>query len=123
MGGYESCAFRPKSLAPDYGFGEVFHWLVIDFELPLTSDANYNIIKRMRTTLDLEKPVLDGLKSLQKKEKVSIGKIASRLLAEALAREASLPTPQPALRWTSAPMQAKVNLADKEAVFRVLDER
>ena len=33
----------------------------------------------MRTTLDLEKPVLDGLKQLQKKEKIPLGKIASRL--------------------------------------------
>jgi hypothetical protein len=41
----------------------------------------------MRTTLDLEEPVLEGLKSLQKKEKLPLGKIASRLLADALSRE------------------------------------
>jgi hypothetical protein len=39
----------------------------------------------MRTTLDLEKPVLDGLRRLQKEEKIPLGKIASRLLAESLA--------------------------------------
>ncbi len=103
--------------------GAAFRGFPIGLDSILTSDALSCIIRCMRTTLDLEKPVLEGLKSLQKKEKVSIGKIASRLLAEALAREASLPTPQPTLRWTSAPMQAKVNLADKEAVFQVLDER
>jgi len=77
----------------------------------------------MRTTLDLEKPVLEGLKSLQKKEKLPLGKIASRLLAEALAREAAGTTPAPTeLQWTSAPMRAKVNLADKDALYRILDE-
>jgi hypothetical protein len=39
--------------------------------------------------LDLEKPLLEELKSLQKKEKIPRGRIASRLLAEALARDAS----------------------------------
>jgi hypothetical protein len=43
----------------------------------------------MRTTLDLEKPVLEGLKRLQKEEKLPLGKIASRLLAEALAGKRS----------------------------------
>ncbi|MEI8038290.1 MAG: hypothetical protein WCJ14_07850 [Verrucomicrobiota bacterium] len=76
----------------------------------------------MRTTLDLEKPVLDGLKSLQKKEKVSLGRIASRLLAGALTREASRSADKPVLQWMSAPMQAKVNLADKDAVARAMEE-
>lgn len=50
----------------------------------------------MRTTLDLEKPVLDGLKKLQKLEKVSLGEIASRLRAEALDKElTSRPAPKP----------------------------
>lgn len=76
----------------------------------------------MRTTLDLEKPVLDGLKSLQKKEKLPLGKIASRLLAEALARETSGLSSPASLEWISAPMGAKVNLADKDALYRALEE-
>lgn len=76
----------------------------------------------MRTTLDLEKPVLEGLKSLQKKEKLPLGKIASRLLADALSRmEDAKPAPI-SLNWTSAPMHAKVDLADKESLYRILDE-
>lgn len=75
----------------------------------------------MRTTLDLEKPVLEGLKSLQKKEKIPLGKIASRLLAEALARESAGNTDLPVLEWRSAAMQSKVNLADKEAIYRAMD--
>lgn len=75
----------------------------------------------MRTTLDLEKPVLEGLKSLQKKEKISLGRIASRLLADALARDASRSSEPPILAWTTAPMHAKVNLADKDAVARAME--
>ncbi len=77
----------------------------------------------MRTTLDLEKPVLDGLKRLQKKEKIPLGKIASRLLAEALAREASGKAGVQELRWNSQAMEAKVNLADKDAVMRAMEGR
>lgn len=73
----------------------------------------------MRTTLDLEKPVLDGLRRLQKEEKLPLGKIASRLLAEALAGE---PSPQrKPFKWVSAEMGAKVDLADKDALYRELD--
>ena len=76
----------------------------------------------MRTTLDLEKPVLDGLKDLQKKEKVSLGKIASRLLAEALDKEfASKPSPKP-LQWISSPMGAKVDISDKDALYRAMEK-
>lgn len=76
----------------------------------------------MRTTLDLEKPVLDGLRKLQKKEKVSLGKIASRLLAEVLADKKSISPPEPAFEWVANPMHAKVNLSDKDALFRELDK-
>lgn len=75
----------------------------------------------MRTTLDLEKPVLDGLKKLQKREKLSLGKIASRLLAEALDREiASKPAPKP-FKWYSSPMGAKVDISDKDALYRAME--
>jgi len=56
----------------------------------------------MRTTLDLEKPILEGLKSLQKKEKISLGKIASRLLAGALTKDAAGSADKPVLQWTVA---------------------
>jgi len=73
-----------------------------------------------RTTLDIEAPLLRELKKLQEKEGRSLGKIVSQLLAEALARRKSAPEP-PKLRWVSRPMQALVALADKEAVYGVLD--
>lgn len=75
----------------------------------------------MRTTLDLEKPVLDALKELRRKEKRTLGQIASRLLADALARESAGDTRVSRLEWESSPMGAKVNLADKDAVYRAME--
>lgn len=76
----------------------------------------------MRTTLDLEKPVLDALKELRRTEKRTLGQIASRLLADALAREASgRPTATP-LEWETAAMNAKVDVADKDALYRTMGE-
>lgn len=78
----------------------------------------------MRTTLDLEKPVLEELKALQKKEGRTLGELASQILAEGLrergrsrVREASK-----GFRWRSQRMGAKVNLQDKEAVYRAMGE-
>jgi len=77
----------------------------------------------MRTTLDLDKPVLDGLKALQKKEKRSLSRIASELLGDALKarREGGRKRP-PAFRWNSSRMQSRVDLADKDAIYKILDE-
>jgi hypothetical protein len=73
-----------------------------------------------RTTVDIDGPVLRELKALQKKEKASLGKIISRLLAEALSRR-NVPHPAPKLKWVSRPMGELVDLTDKEAVYAALD--
>lgn len=77
----------------------------------------------MRTTLDLEKTVLQRLKTLQAKEKVSLGRIASSLLAEAMAarEQASGVSPSARLEWTCAPLGARVDVEDKDALWRILD--
>jgi len=77
----------------------------------------------MRTTLDLASPVLDELKSLRNKEGGSLGSLASRLLAEALAAKREMAPAAPEFRWESQAMSAKLNLADKEAVYRALEGR
>ena len=76
----------------------------------------------MRTTLDLEKPVLDGLKALQKIENRSLGRIASRLLAEALAAQKSRAVAPAKLTWKAKKMLARVDLADKDAVYQAMDQ-
>lgn len=76
----------------------------------------------MRTTLDLDKPVLDALKALQRREKRPLSQIASRLLAEALHPAQQCRAKQPAIRWIAKPMRARVDLSDKEALHRLLDQ-
>lgn len=74
-----------------------------------------------RTTLNISRPVLDELKRLGKEQGTSLGRLASDLLAEALARRAS-PAESSKFRWISQPMDAKVDLADKESLYRALGE-
>jgi hypothetical protein len=73
-----------------------------------------------RTTLDIDALLLKELKKLQREQGRSLGKIASQLLAEALALRKTAP-PAPTLKWICRPMRALVDLADKEAVYGVLD--
>ena len=73
--------------------------------------------------MDLASPVLEELKSLRDKEGGSLGSLASRLLAEALTAKRALAPAVPEFRWETQAMSDKVNLADKEAVYRALDGR
>ena len=73
-----------------------------------------------RTTIDIEAPILKEIKSLQRREGLSMGKIVSRLLAEALARRGEQEG-APELKWISRRMNPLVDLADKEAVYAALD--
>jgi len=75
----------------------------------------------VRTTLDIEAPVLKELRDLQKREGGTLGALVSRLLAEALDGRPGR-APKPALEWTARPMGSRVDLADKEAVYAILDQ-
>ena len=77
----------------------------------------------MRTTIDLESPVLEELKKLQHEEGVSLGKLASRLLADALAFRRKKSPKAPKFQWNSSRMGALVDLGDKDALYRVLYQR
>ena len=74
----------------------------------------------MRTTLDIDAPILREVKALHEREGRSMGAIVSELLAEALARRRSTRA-APSFRWTSRAMKSRVDLADKEAVYAALD--
>ena len=82
--------------------------------LSITSDI-------MRTTLDIEAPILREVKALHEREGRSMGAIVSELLAEALARRRSSRA-RPWFRWTSRDMKSLVDLSDKEAVYAALDK-
>jgi len=74
----------------------------------------------MRTTLDIEAPVLKDLRELQRREGGTLGELVSQLLAEALARRPKKPV-APEFEWTAKPMGALVDLADKDVVYAILD--
>ncbi len=75
----------------------------------------------MRTTIDIDGPVLKDLKRLQKREGTTLGKLVSELLEQALQDRKRRPAPR-TLRWTARPMgPAKVDLEDREAVAALLD--
>ena len=74
----------------------------------------------MRTTLDIDKPILRELKRLQAKEGKSLGRLVSDLLARALKEDAAFPADPPPI-WIAKPMGARVNLSDKDAVHRALE--
>jgi len=76
----------------------------------------------MRTTLDIDDPILGDLKRLQKREGKSLGRLVSDLLAMALGEMKSRKAPVRDFKWISQPMGARVNLADPEAVFSVMEE-
>lgn len=74
----------------------------------------------MRTTLDLDNSVLQQLKQRQRRENKSLGQLASELLATALAESEDRVEPS-ALTWITQPMTARVDLDDRDAVYRILD--
>ena len=73
-----------------------------------------------RTTLNIDGPILRDLKRLQKREGKPLGRLVSDLLARAL-RQHEAAAPRASFRWISRPMHARVDLADKEALYGMLD--
>lgn len=74
----------------------------------------------MRTTVDIDDPILREVKAIHKKEGRSMGAVVSELLADALARRRTRPA-RPAFRWTSRQMKALVDVSDKDALHAALD--
>lgn len=75
-----------------------------------------------RTTLDIDATVLQELKRRQKRERKSLGQLASELLAVGLANDAA-PTETQPLQWTTRAMGARIDLDDKDALHAALDAR
>ncbi len=74
----------------------------------------------MRTTLDIDDPVLRELKRRQRAEGKSLGKVASELLARALAEPGEAKAPMK-FAWIAQAMGARVDVADKEALYQAMD--
>ena len=76
----------------------------------------------MRTTVDIDGPVLSELKQLQRKEGKSLGRLISDLLARALREQETRSPAPPLVRWIARPMGARVDLADKDAVYAAMEQ-
>lgn len=75
----------------------------------------------MRTTIDIDAPILKDLKRLQRREGKSLGRLVSDLLAQSLAAQRGGAAVVPAFAWVSRPMRARVDLADGDAVLDAMD--
>ena len=71
-----------------------------------------------RTTIDIDGAVLRELEARKEREGKTLGRLVSELLAAALARRDE---PPPEFEWYAQPMNARIDLEDKEAVRRALD--
>lgn len=73
----------------------------------------------MRTTLDIDPTVLEGLKRRARKESKTVGELVSELAAKALAEEEKRPKPE--FWWPVQRMGPRIDLEDKEALWALLD--
>lgn len=76
----------------------------------------------MRTTLDIDDPILKEVKRLQRREGKSLGRLVSDLLAQSLAETRRAPKSAPRFQWIAKPMGARVDLGDKDALLDAMDE-
>jgi len=75
----------------------------------------------MRTTIDIDEPILRDLKGRAKAEKKSLGQMASELLARALKLEESAEPISRIDAWIASPMGARVDFSDSEALYAAMD--
>ena len=77
-----------------------------------------------RTTIDLDGSVLEGLRSVSRRQSKSMGQVASELLAPALAGAERASKGVPAFKLRTARLgEPRVDLEDKDALWAALEER
>ena len=76
----------------------------------------------MRTTIDIDDPILHDLKRLKAQEGKPLGRLVSDLLAQALDARAVARATSSLSAWIAKPMRPRVDLTDKETVQRILDK-
>jgi hypothetical protein len=75
----------------------------------------------MRTTVDIDDPILKDLKKIQQKEGKSLGRLISDLLAQAIGERKSAKGPTRPAKWISKSMGARIDLADHEALYAAME--
>jgi hypothetical protein len=76
----------------------------------------------MRTTVDIDDPILKDLKKIQQMEGKSLGRLISDLLARALGERKSEKASSKPARWISKAMGARIDLADREALYAAMEQ-
>ena len=77
----------------------------------------------MRTTVDIDDPILKDLKKIQQKEGKSLSRLISDLLARALGERKSGKASAKPVRWISKAMGARIDLADREALYAAMEQK
>jgi hypothetical protein len=75
----------------------------------------------VRTTLDIDDPVLRDLRRVARAQRRPLSRVASELLAKSLARPEAEMMPQPEFRWHARAMGARVDVADRDAVYEAME--
>jgi len=75
----------------------------------------------MRTTVNIDEPILRELKAIQQKEGKPLGRLISDLLARVLGEMPSPPPSKKRPQWISRAMGARIDLADREALYTAMD--
>jgi hypothetical protein len=70
--------------------------------------------------VNIDAPILNELKRLQKKHSKSLGRLISELLADAIPRLERAEAPPP-FSWATSEGRLLVDPLDKEAVYAILD--
>lgn len=76
----------------------------------------------MRTTIDIDEPILTKLRTARKREGKSLTRITNEVLALGLSRKKSGagPASRP-MRWNTKSMNARIDLADRDALYDAMD--
>lgn len=76
----------------------------------------------MRTTIDIDDPILAELKRLQQREGKSMGRLVSDLLAQSLAAKKPAAAKPRTFKWHASPVgEPLVDLADRESLYDAID--
>ena len=73
----------------------------------------------MRTTVDIDTPLLQDLKRLQKSEGKTLSQVVNEVLSAAL-RQRVRPPKKKGLKWPSKAMGQRIDIDDREALWAVL---
>jgi hypothetical protein len=76
----------------------------------------------MRTTVDIDDPILKDLKKIQQKEGKSLGRLISDLLAQAMGERKSPKASAKPAQWISKAMGARIDLSDHEALYTAMEQ-